>query len=70
MLGVSRGSRAKSGKDKNDGRETVPDSEERSDEKAELRRNPQGRVFAITPWRLVEYWKMTSRFDSAEYEIR
>jgi 4-hydroxyacetophenone monooxygenase len=32
-------------------------------------RNPQGRVFAITPWRLVEYWKMTSRFDSAEYEM-
>jgi hypothetical protein len=23
-------------------------------------RNRRGRVFAITPWRLVEYWKMTS----------
>ena len=33
-------------------------------------RNPQGRVFAITPWRLVEYWKMTARFDAAEYEMR
>jgi 4-hydroxyacetophenone monooxygenase len=33
-------------------------------------RNPQGRVFAITPWRLVEYWKMTSTFDAGEYEIR
>ena len=33
-------------------------------------RNPQGRVFAITPWRLVEYWKMTSTFDAEEYEIR
>ena len=33
-------------------------------------RNPQGRVFAITPWRLVEYWKMTSRFDAAEYDMR
>jgi 4-hydroxyacetophenone monooxygenase len=33
-------------------------------------RNPHGRVFAITPWRLVEYWKMTSRFDPAEYDIR
>jgi 4-hydroxyacetophenone monooxygenase len=33
-------------------------------------RNPQGRVFAITPWRLVEYWKMTSRFDVEEYAIR
>jgi 4-hydroxyacetophenone monooxygenase len=32
-------------------------------------RNPQGRVFAITPWRLVEYWKMTSWFDVEEYEI-
>jgi 4-hydroxyacetophenone monooxygenase len=30
-------------------------------------RNRHGRVFAITPWRLVEYWKMTSRFDPAEY---
>jgi len=28
-----------------------------------------GRVFAISPWRLVEYWKMTSRFDPAEYEF-
>jgi 4-hydroxyacetophenone monooxygenase len=33
-------------------------------------RNINGRVFAITPWRLVEYWKMTSRFDAAEYEMR
>jgi 4-hydroxyacetophenone monooxygenase len=33
-------------------------------------RNPHGRVFAITPWRLVEYWKMTSHFNPAEYEIR
>lgn len=33
-------------------------------------RNINGRVFAITPWRLVEYWKMTARFDAAEYEIR
>jgi 4-hydroxyacetophenone monooxygenase len=33
-------------------------------------RNPHGRVFAITPWRLVEYWKMTSRFDPGEYELR
>jgi len=27
-------------------------------------------MFAITPWRLVEYWKMTSSFNPAEYEIR
>jgi 4-hydroxyacetophenone monooxygenase len=32
-------------------------------------RNPQGRVFAITPWRLVEYWKMTSTFNPAEYQF-
>ena len=32
-------------------------------------RNPHGRVFAITPWRLVEYWKMTSAFDAGEYEF-
>jgi len=32
-------------------------------------RNRHGRVFAITPWRLVDYWKMTSRFDRAEYEM-
>jgi 4-hydroxyacetophenone monooxygenase len=32
-------------------------------------RNRHGRVFAITPWRLVEYWKMTSRFDAEEYEL-
>jgi 4-hydroxyacetophenone monooxygenase len=32
-------------------------------------RNPHGRVFAITPWRLVEYWKMTSRFEPGEYEF-
>jgi len=31
--------------------------------------NRHGRVFAITPWRLVDYWKMTSRFDRAEYEM-
>jgi 4-hydroxyacetophenone monooxygenase len=33
-------------------------------------RNPHGRVFAITPWRLVEYWKMTSNFNAEEYAMR
>jgi 4-hydroxyacetophenone monooxygenase len=33
-------------------------------------RNSHGRVFAITPWRLVEYWKMTSTFRREEYDIR
>ena len=33
-------------------------------------RNSHGRVFAITPWRLVEYWKMTSHFNSTKYEMR
>jgi len=32
-------------------------------------RNRHGRVFAITPWRLVDYWKMTANFDPAEYEL-
>jgi len=32
-------------------------------------RNRHGRVFAITPWRLVEYWQMTSRLDPADYEF-
>jgi 4-hydroxyacetophenone monooxygenase len=30
-------------------------------------KNKQGRVFAISPWRLVEYWRMTSKFDAADY---
>jgi hypothetical protein len=33
-------------------------------------RNPHGRVFAITPWRLVEYRKMTPTFNAEEYEMR
>ena len=32
-------------------------------------RNRHGRVFAITPWRLVEYWQMTSRLDPADYQF-
>jgi len=32
-------------------------------------RNRHGRVFAIMPWRLVEYWKMTSAFEPAEYQF-
>jgi 4-hydroxyacetophenone monooxygenase len=30
-------------------------------------RNPQGRVFAVSPWRLVQYWAMTSRFERRDY---
>jgi 4-hydroxyacetophenone monooxygenase len=30
-------------------------------------KNAQGRVFAISPWRLVEYWRMTSTLDTADY---
>jgi len=26
-------------------------------------------LFAIMPWRLIEYWKMTSEFDPAEYQF-
>jgi 4-hydroxyacetophenone monooxygenase len=30
-------------------------------------KNKQGRVFAISPWRLVEYWRMTGTVDRADY---
>jgi 4-hydroxyacetophenone monooxygenase len=30
-------------------------------------KNKQGRVFAISPWRLVEYWRMTSTLNTADY---
>jgi 4-hydroxyacetophenone monooxygenase len=33
-------------------------------------KNAQGRVFAISPWRLVEYWRMTSTLNPADYIIR
>lgn len=32
-------------------------------------RNPAGRVFAVLPYRLVDYWKMTSVFDPSEYRF-
>ncbi|MAA74608.1 MAG: monooxygenase [Salinisphaeraceae bacterium] len=32
-------------------------------------RNPQGRVFAISPWRLVEFWRMTRHFDPREHRF-
>ena len=33
-------------------------------------RNAAGRVFALLPYRLVDYWKMTREFDPAEYVIQ
>lgn len=30
-------------------------------------RNPAGRVFAILPYRLIDYWQMTSEFEPDEY---
>jgi 4-hydroxyacetophenone monooxygenase len=30
-------------------------------------KNKQGRVFALSPWRLVEYWRMTSELEAADY---
>jgi 4-hydroxyacetophenone monooxygenase len=30
-------------------------------------KNKQGRVFALSPWRLVEYWRMTAELDAADY---
>ncbi len=32
-------------------------------------RNPAGRVFAVLPYRLVDYWRMTSAFDPSEYRF-
>ena len=32
-------------------------------------RNRHDRVFAITPWRLVDYRRVTAHFDPAEYEL-
>ncbi|MFN7400527.1 MAG: flavin-containing monooxygenase, partial [Sandaracinobacter sp.] len=32
-------------------------------------RNPAGRVFAVLPYRLVDYWRMTSEFRSDEYQF-
>ena len=32
-------------------------------------RNPAGRVFAVLPYRLVDYWRMTSVFDPSEYRF-
>lgn len=30
-------------------------------------RNKRGRVFAISPWRLVEFWRMTASFEEQDY---
>jgi 4-hydroxyacetophenone monooxygenase len=32
-------------------------------------RNAQGRVFAVMPWRLVDYWRMTQQPDLSEFDI-
>jgi 4-hydroxyacetophenone monooxygenase len=32
-------------------------------------RNPAGRVFAVLPYRLVDYWQMTSKFTPEEYRF-
>ena len=33
-------------------------------------KNQFGRVFALSPWRLVEYWRMTLEIDTADYLFR
>lgn len=33
-------------------------------------RNAQGRVFAVMPWRLVDYWRMTQQPDLSEFETQ
>ena len=30
-------------------------------------KNKRGRVFATTPWRMIDYWKWTGSFDPADY---
>ena len=30
-------------------------------------KNQRGRVFATSPWRLIDYWNMTRHFDPADY---
>jgi len=32
-------------------------------------RNPSGRVFAVLPYRLVDYWRMTSEFRPDDYQF-
>ena len=32
-------------------------------------RNKAGRVFANSPWRLVDYWRMTSKPNFDDYKI-
>ena len=32
-------------------------------------RNPAGRVFAVLPHRLIDFWRMTSTFEPAEYRL-
>jgi len=32
-------------------------------------KNKDGRVFALSPWRLVDYWKMTSSLNTADYRL-
>jgi 4-hydroxyacetophenone monooxygenase len=33
-------------------------------------KNQFGRVFALSPWRLVEYWRMTTRMNPEDYEFK
>jgi 4-hydroxyacetophenone monooxygenase len=32
-------------------------------------KNPAGRVTAVSPWRLVDYWKMTAALDPSHYRF-
>jgi len=32
-------------------------------------KNKRGRVFATSPWRLLDYWNMTAKLDPAEYRF-
>ncbi|MFY7941541.1 MAG: monooxygenase, partial [Burkholderiaceae bacterium] len=32
-------------------------------------KNKKGRVFATSPWRMVDYWEMTRVFDRDDYTV-
>ena len=32
-------------------------------------KNQRGRVFATTPWRLIDYWNMTRTLNPADYHF-
>ena len=33
-------------------------------------KNDEGKIFGLSPWRLVDYWRWTREPDLADYEVR